>query len=94
MTFMIGTQKYSVRFAYPDQQQTLAFLRVATGATAEGFTQWQVIGSGLALCSHLDQYNRVTGRKVALRRALEAAGWTYEKRAKVWEACWKAGMKR
>ena len=39
-----------------------------------------------AVCSVKDQYNKETGRKVSLTRALTLKPWPREERAKIWEA--------
>ncbi|KKK50546.1 hypothetical protein LCGC14_3123920, partial [marine sediment metagenome] len=44
---------------------------------------------GTAWCSRKDQFNRNTGRKLALERALESAGFDKPKRTLFWEAYFK-----
>ena len=40
---------------------------------------------GVALCHWKDNFCRVTGRKIALQRALQQAGLSREERGKVWD---------
>ncbi len=45
-----------------------------------------VIAEGRAACSHLDNFSKEAGRKLALTRALENAGWDKATRAQFWLA--------
>jgi|SRR6185437_10901583 len=44
------------------------------------------ISEGIAVCSYEDQFHKVAGRRIALTRALEAAGsqFTSEDRGEIW----------
>ena len=47
---------------------------------------------GVAWCSTQDQFNKATGRKVALTRALKP--FDKETRTRFWNAYWEAGGKK
>lgn len=51
----------------------------------DGKAKDKVLGMGVSICSKRDQFNYVTGRKLALGRALKAADFTKEERQEVWE---------
>jgi len=43
---------------------------------------------GKARCSLEDQYNKETGRKISLARALKDGKYDSDQRTKIWEAYW------
>lgn len=45
----------------------------------------KMVAEGYSLCSHKDQFNKKTGKKLALRRALENAQFTREQRYEIWK---------
>lgn len=52
---------------------------------ATGGDGFRALGSGLATCHRLDNFNKETGRKIALKYALKAAGFNENERRLVWE---------
>lgn len=81
--------KYKVRFkyidgAYPDNPTNNAIITKTTLACISLLGNGIEESHGYAFCSHLDRFNRETGRKVALTRALQSL--PREIRKKFWEA--------
>ena len=50
------------------------------------YDAWAEYGSGVAFCSHADQFVRATGRQKALTRALASTPLTTPERRAVWES--------
>lgn len=46
--------------------------------------RWNEIHSGTAFCHPLDTFNKEKGRKLALAKALQMAGWDKSARIQVW----------
>ena len=45
----------------------------------------KVLGKGIAECSPNDNFEYITGRKIALTRALKSAGFSTDQRRIVWD---------
>lgn len=51
----------------------------------DGKERGKILGVGVSTCSEKDRFNYTTGRKIALRRALNTANFSREERKEVWE---------
>lgn len=89
MKFSHDGKEYRIEFKYTvvdGRRETTCLIN--TGATRESEETYSV---GNAMCSEQDQFNRETGRELALKRALDdlprpfrAAAWTaYRNRVRV-----------
>ena len=53
--------------------------------TCELFYEGESIGKGYAVCAPSDNFNKATGRKLSLARALDDAALLRKHRAQVWD---------
>lgn len=72
MKFMLDGASVSIKFKFQDAVTICYFI----------VDNW--VFSGSALCSSNDQFNKETGRKISLRRALANAGVDKAHRAAIW----------
>ena len=91
---MFEVAEYKVRFHHKRYEPAaLPFV----GSKVRGHTYCQIIRENLEVpavrgttyCSAKDQFNYNTGRKIALSRALKAAGFDKPTRSLFWEAYFK-----
>jgi len=80
-TLTINNQKYRIGFKYnrpnPSTQQTVAFIKNLDA---------DVIIEATARCSKKDNFEKETGRKLALKRVLEFSPFNKEERSLIWAA--------
>lgn len=83
MNFWLGDRYIRLSFEYPKQSAvTMCYLRIEIPQD----DQLIPVGlfSGYALCSSKDKFSKETGRKLALRRALEMVGFDKNERSYIW----------
>lgn len=79
MKFWLGDDYISLSFAYPEQSAvTLCKIVI------ENHPAYPLGFVGSALCSSNDNFDKETGRKISLRRALEVAGFDKNQRTFIW----------
>jgi hypothetical protein len=90
-TVNIGDDEFKVEFNYPDYGEFDVFGHKLPKEThcrvLDDFGD--VVAHGYAICSHRDQFNKNTGRKLALSRALSDV-FTREERQLFWDAYFQA----
>jgi len=84
---MFTLDNYKVRFAHSQYPSGTWCKGVTTCEIFNAFDE-SGVGYGLTYCSRSDQFNKATGRKVALTRALKA--FDKETRTRFWKAYFKA----
>ena len=70
---------YTIRFRYDDEHRW----------TTAKIDEWL----GWSDCSSKDVYNKKVGRKIALARAMESAGFSKEIRTKIWNSLKEKGLR-
>lgn len=79
--------EYLIDFSYTPVSDRITQAHVEQVTGYEGKKPMTtVVGLGTSLCHDRDVNNRLTGRKIALRYALKAAGFSDRERKQVWEA--------
>ena len=80
MKLNVFGQQYTVKFRH--------FLDGKKVTTCDIIAGEIIFGSGAALCSEKDQFNRARGRKIAFARAVKA--FNRNEREAFWKAAWLA----
>jgi hypothetical protein len=87
MLLTAGDTKYKAHFhysKYDGKRETHCTLHVAPCAAAMRPCGTKPAGTGLTICSHLDEFKRATGRKIALGRAMSGLRLPRDVRMTLW----------
>lgn len=89
VTPTLGEAKLWFRYdKIPDPTGALGLVRRVSAVLARGPADAQVLVEGHATCAACDQFNKFSGRKLAVKRLCEGLGLPRAERALVWEALW------
>lgn len=78
---------FAYKTAIDRHRETEAWLRIGDKEQSEAITAY-------AKCHPNDNFDRASGRKLAMTRLLKKAGLNKVQRAAIWNALWAAGVKR
>ena len=90
------TTRFSLHFHHiqrPDLRATQAWIHEGDCTISGAHCVRAPAGGGFAMCSGADEFRKATGRKIALLRAMQAAGLSKSTRTFVWQQYFR-GAKR